>query len=110
VLAEAFFTAGLLAKALMCQSSIRAAAETTAFLLLLHLVTLVLSTVLYRVSPFHPLAEYPGPLIHKVTRLRMMYLLYSGKHHENIRNLHLHYGRFVRTGEHTVCVGYSIDT
>jgi hypothetical protein len=99
VLAEALCAAGLLTVMLLCQDSIFAAMTTTTLLLLLHLITLVSSVVFYRVSPFHPLAEYPGPLIHKVTKLRMMFLLQSGRHHEEIRRLHLQYGRFVRTGK-----------
>ena len=31
--------------------------------------TLVLSIVLYRLSPFHPLARYPGPVVTNISKL-----------------------------------------
>ena len=37
-----------------------------------YFATLIGSIVVYRVSPFHPLAEYPGLFITKISKLRMV--------------------------------------
>ena len=61
--------------------------------------SLVLSIVLYRLSPLHPLASYPGPLLLKVSKFVGMYHAASGKQHILFKSLHDKYGPFVRTGE-----------
>ena len=38
-------------------------------------VSLASSIVLYRISPVHPLAKYPGPLIGKVSKGWLIYLI-----------------------------------
>ena len=79
--------------------------------------TLVSSVVFYRLSPFHPLAEYPGPVLAKISklwfvsvrgsvfecsglmlRLSKAYLGWKGKQHVHYRNLHKKYGDVVRVG------------
>lgn len=37
-----------------------------------YLGTLLLSIVLYRIAPYHPLAKYPGPFLNKLTKFRMV--------------------------------------
>lgn len=61
--------------------------------------TLLFSIVLYRISPFHPLARYPGPFWAKVTKLWGAYSMLTGKNHETLRRLHEKYGMTVRIGE-----------
>ena len=79
--------------------------------------SLVLSVISYRLSPFHPLAKYPGPVLAKVSKLwfvstdeRMIkrlvpmihrfkaHLGWQGKQHIHYRNLHKKYGDVVRVG------------
>jgi hypothetical protein len=79
--------------------------------------TLVLSVVSYRLSPFHPLARYPGPVLAKISKLWFVsthgcmpecsalmirlfkaHLGWQGKQHVHYRNLHKKYGDVVRVG------------
>ena len=49
-------------------------------------------TVLYRISPFHPLAKYPGPLGCRVSKIWFAYVTARGKKaHVYVRQLHLKY-------------------
>jgi hypothetical protein len=52
----------------------------------------------YRLSPFHPLAQYPGPIQNKLSKLTMSYMTAIGQQHFYIRKLHERYGDIVRTG------------
>ena len=61
--------------------------------------SITLSIVLYRLSPFHPLADVPGPLLNKITKLTGMWHSYTGRQHVVNRAQHEKYGPFVRTGE-----------
>ena len=60
---------------------------------------LISSVVLYRISPFHPLAKYPGPFVCKVSMIHMAFVTVRGKRHEYIRSLFDKYGDIVRIGE-----------
>lgn len=60
---------------------------------------LILITLLYRISPFHPLAQFPGPWACKASKLWLVYVTPSGKAHEYIHRLHQQYGDIVRIGE-----------
>lgn len=62
-------------------------------------LSLLLTTVAYRVSPFHPLAKFPGPILCKVTGLYLAYISFTGKRHSFLDRQHARYGRFVRAGE-----------
>lgn len=61
-------------------------------------LSIMLSATVYRLSPRHPLALYPGPLPCKVTKLWMVYQANTGKLHEYIRGLHATHGSIVRIG------------
>ncbi|KAL5514555.1 hypothetical protein ACEPAG_1871 [Sanghuangporus baumii] len=61
-------------------------------------VILISSIVLYRISPLHPLAKYPGPLSLKVSKLVGMYYALNGKQYVHFKSLHDRYGPFVRMG------------
>ncbi|GLB42458.1 putative high nitrogen upregulated cytochrome P450 monooxygenase 2 [Lyophyllum shimeji] len=70
----------------------------------LFLGSLTLSIILYRISPFHPLAKYPGPLLNKITQLRSVWVQYSGFQHVVTKQLHDQYGPFVRIGPNELSV------
>ena len=55
-------------------------------------------TILYRVSPSHPLARYPGPPLARVSKLFMVGIVIKGHAHQYYRGLHEKYGDIVRTG------------
>lgn len=62
--------------------------------------TLAALIVAYRLSPFHPLAGYPGPLLCRVSKGWLAYIVgRGGKTHLYVRELHLRYGEVVRIGE-----------
>lgn len=61
-------------------------------------VLIILATVLYRLSPLHPLAKFPGDLVDKVTDLRLAYITYSGRRGAHVVALHENYGVLVRIG------------
>ncbi|GJJ08845.1 hypothetical protein Clacol_003064 [Clathrus columnatus] len=65
---------------------------------------LLFSIVLYRISPFHPLAKHPGPVICKVTKLWFAWLSYKGKSHLYFRELHKKYGPIVRIGPNELSI------
>ena len=79
--------------------------------------TLISSVVFYRLSPFHPLARYPGPVLAKVSNLWFVsirgtafkcsrlipylpkaHLGWQGRQHVHYMNLHKKYGDAVRVG------------
>lgn len=59
---------------------------------------LISSILAYRISPFHPLASYPGPFVCRLTRLWATYTTYRGFQHHYYKSLHEKYGTHVRTG------------
>jgi hypothetical protein len=60
---------------------------------------LILFTVAYRLSPSHPLAEYPGPVVAKTSKWWAAYLSARGDSHRYLKYLHDIYGDVVRTGQ-----------
>ncbi|KAJ7024290.1 cytochrome P450 [Mycena alexandri] len=80
---------------------------TTAHLVCAYLVflgTLSLSIAAYRLSPFHPLAQYPGPAMGKVTKLWGMWIAWRGYRHLYCKKLHVTYGPYVRIGPNELSV------
>lgn len=57
-----------------------------------------MSVVAYRLSPIHPLAQYPGPVLAKISAFWMAWVASHGKRHVYIERLHLEYGDIVRIG------------
>lgn len=84
---------GLLAR--QCTGSTLALAITT----IAYYFLLALFTVLYRLSPFHPLAKFPGPVLHKISKLRSAHVAQKGHLHVYYQQLHRRYGDIVRVGE-----------
>ena len=62
-------------------------------------VALLLFVVRYRLSSTHPLAQYPGPTIMKITKLWGTWITYKGKTHIYLKELHDKYGPTIRIGE-----------
>lgn len=60
--------------------------------------TLSVSIVAYRLSPFHPLARYPGPLACKISKWWMVWQTKNGRQHKWHQEMHNKYGDAVRTG------------
>ncbi|EKM55975.1 uncharacterized protein PHACADRAFT_209483 [Phanerochaete carnosa HHB-10118-sp] len=58
--------------------------------------SLLSSITVYRISPFHPLARYPGPLLAKVTRWYLTFIAVGGRQHVVTRRLFEQYGDAVR--------------
>ncbi|KAI1783613.1 cytochrome P450 [Ganoderma leucocontextum] len=67
-------------------------------------LTLSLITVAYRLSPWHRLASYPGPLMAKTTSLWLTYISSTGKRYLILDALHARYGPFVRIGPNTLSI------
>jgi hypothetical protein len=64
---------------------------------------LLLFTVVYRISPFHPLAKFPGPFLNKISKISMVRKMARGDLHRYHQGLFQKYGDIVRVGEHNYC-------
>ncbi|KAJ7766762.1 cytochrome P450, partial [Mycena metata] len=71
---------------------------------LVFLATLSVSIAAYRLSPFHPLAQYPGPALGKVTKLWGLWIAWRGYTHIYCKKLHDTYGPYIRTGPNELSV------
>ena len=63
-----------------------------------YLLALCTSVVLYRISPFHPLAKYPGPIWLRISKLPVLWIVYKGEYHLLLQRAHEQYGHVVRVG------------
>ncbi|EXJ66579.1 uncharacterized protein A1O5_10249 [Cladophialophora psammophila CBS 110553] len=63
---------------------------------LLQLIVFVLLRLIYNVSPFHPLAKYPGPLLWRASRLPASWHQACGDLYKCIDAIHDAYGPIVR--------------
>ncbi|KAL5514428.1 hypothetical protein ACEPAG_2516 [Sanghuangporus baumii] len=61
-------------------------------------ISLLASIACYRLSPWHPLAKYPGPVLAKLTKFWVVYRFYKGDYLPNIIAAHKKYGDVVRMG------------
>ncbi|KAF8258325.1 cytochrome P450 [Lactarius quietus] len=61
-------------------------------------------TLTYRLSPIHPLAKYPGPVLAKTSKLWSSYLSATGEMHRHFKSLHDHYGDVVRVGPNELSI------
>ena len=66
--------------------------------LALYLTTLAASIAAYRLSPFHPLARYPGPVLGKLSGFWMAYVSTGGRQQHYLKALHDRYGDVLRIG------------
>lgn len=72
--------------------------------------SLLSSIILYRLSPFHPLAKVPGPMMHKVSKLWSVWICWQGRQHTEFKAMHDKYGPVVRTGMWGTCILLNIQT
>ncbi|KAF9256882.1 cytochrome P450 [Marasmius fiardii PR-910] len=62
------------------------------------------SIVLYRLSPFHPLADVPGPALAKVSKLYGIWIWLKGERHIRYKEMHEEYGPIVRIAPNEISV------
>ena len=74
------------------------------YLALTYTLSACITTVAYRLSPWHPLAKYPGPLLAKVSKYWIIRVVRRGELHRTIMDLHRIYGPYVRTGKCSVLI------
>jgi hypothetical protein len=60
---------------------------------------LAIFAIIYRLSPFHPLARYPGPILDRISKLRTAQICATGNMHRYRQKLHKKYGDVVRIGD-----------
>lgn len=65
---------------------------------------LLTSISLYRISPWHPLANYPGPLPAKLSKWWIVWKERHGKQYLYIQELHNRYGDIIRIGPNEVSI------
>jgi hypothetical protein len=63
-----------------------------------YLGALIFFTLAYRLSPFHPLAKYPGPITAKMSMWSAAYIGAKGGMYRYYKRLHDRYGDVVRIG------------
>ncbi|TCD68033.1 hypothetical protein EIP91_011644 [Steccherinum ochraceum] len=67
--------------------------------------TLLASIAVYRLSPFHPLARYPGPVLNKLSSWWLLRIGLSGKRHVFIQDTHRRYNSdVVRIGPNELSI------
>jgi hypothetical protein len=84
--------------------SIATAALLTAEVFTVLNTVVLLSMVVYRLSPWHPLAKYPGPALAKVTKLYWWHQAKIGQTGYTQAKLHHEYGDFVRIGPNWISI------
>ncbi|KAJ7712050.1 cytochrome P450 [Mycena metata] len=70
----------------------------SASIFVMHSVSALGSTACYRLSPWHPLAGFPGPVLSRISSLHLVYISLMGKRYLVIDDLHRRFGPFVRIG------------
>ena len=68
------------------------------YLALTYTLSACITTVAYRLSPWHPLAKFPGPPLAHATSLWLSNVTFGGRKHHVVHRLHAKYGLFVRIG------------
>ncbi|KAI0313023.1 cytochrome P450, partial [Amylostereum chailletii] len=66
--------------------------------------SLLLFTGTYRLSPLHPLANYPGPTLARLSKWWSTHLMSTGHKHRYIQRLHERYGDIVRIGPNELSI------
>ncbi|EJF56220.1 cytochrome P450 [Dichomitus squalens LYAD-421 SS1] len=78
--------------------------NTTFFTASAYFISLACTTILYRLSPWHPLASYPGPLLWRMSSMRLSYDTFCGRRSRTLHQFHAKYGPFVRIGPNILSI------
>ncbi|KAI0035614.1 high nitrogen upregulated cytochrome P450 monooxygenase 2, partial [Vararia minispora EC-137] len=65
---------------------------------------LLFYTGFYRVSRLHPLSQYPGPFMAKISKFWLAFVVSQGKAHLYFKRLHAQYGDIVRVGPNELSI------
>ncbi|KAJ3546904.1 hypothetical protein NM688_g5462 [Phlebia brevispora] len=68
------------------------------------LLSLSTSIIAYRLSPFHPMARYPGPTLAKISKWYMVYIIQQGTPWLWLQAQHEKHGDVVRIGPNEVSI------
>ena len=63
-----------------------------------HWATVAGATLLYRASPWHPLARHPGPCRYRLSKVALAWATRDGSQYRHVAALHDRYGDIVRIG------------
>lgn len=66
--------------------------------------SLLLSIGIYRVSPWHPLARFPGSIGFKLTKLCTVFASWKGDYFRRVKQMHDRYGPIVRVAPNAVSI------
>jgi hypothetical protein len=69
-----------------------------------HYALILLFTAAYRLSSFHPLAAYPGPVLPRLSKWYAACVSQRGDVHHWIRDLHEEFGDIVRVGPNELSI------
>lgn len=90
----------LLAFHLFVQHRFASLLSTVVYSCTVYWAVITFLVVAYRLSPFHPLAKYPGPVTARISKLWMAFCVVAEGHsHSTLKRLHERYGEVLRTGE-----------
>ncbi|KAF9787073.1 high nitrogen upregulated cytochrome P450 monooxygenase 2 [Thelephora terrestris] len=78
--------------------------STILFSFATYFFVLALSIASYRLSPFHPLASFPGTTISKLTKWWGVWETYEGRHYIRVHELHKKHGPIVRVGPNELSI------
>lgn len=93
-----FFTTAALILYAVNHSICDHALKSTVTLSAMYSVSLALTTIGYRLSPWHPLASYPGPPLWRVSSMVLTLVTWRGRRYIVLDRLHKEYGPFLRIG------------
>ena len=84
--------------AFICLADHHAPLRAFALACAVHWATVASATLLYRASPWHPLARYPGPFHYRLSKLALAWATRDGTQYLHVKALHDRYGDIVRVG------------
>ncbi|EIW53384.1 cytochrome P450 [Trametes versicolor FP-101664 SS1] len=104
-LAASYFSMVILyATVLRPECSLLATLGHTVYLVLQTFAALWACFIAYRISTLHPLYNFPGPVLNRVTELPLAYTAARLRRHLYLCRLHEIYGPIVRTGPNSISI------